>query len=242
MSMASIMAEQSELEARTITDLIKPLLSIISNDAASILDWQMICFNKYEMLLYNTRDVWGTIVQYAMNTTTKAWTRFDNVPASCWGALENEPYFGGIGVVARFWTGSHDATTIDGAVGSYVEAKIIQAYAYFDSPGQQKHFRMLRPNIRAGSQPGIDIRMLVDFNGTNPTTADDPGELIYNFGEWDVTLWDECLWGQTSIPFLRWYGAGSIGIAGAVAISIKCATPLCLWVSTDIVAESGGVL
>jgi hypothetical protein len=244
-SMASVMAEQSELEARTITDLIKPLLSLITNveNLSNRLDWMLDVNDRYEMLIYNTRDAQGTPIQYCMNTTTKAWTRYLDIDARCWGELEGEPYFGGPGYVGRFWIGATDGVNIEAtSPGVIIQAQAIQAFGYFNSSGQQKHFRMARPMLRAGSEPSVAVAMLVDYNGVNPTYAPDPTPLGYGFAVWDKTLWDESLWGQNAIPFLRWFNVGSIGMAGAIAISIKSNTMRTVWIATDLVMESGGVL
>jgi hypothetical protein len=88
----------------------------------------------------------------------------------------------------------------------------------------------------------VSIATIVDYNGVNPTYAPDPTPLGYNFAVWDVSFWDEALWGQNAIPFLRWYNVGNIGMAGAIAMSIKVATPNAIWIATDLVMESGGVL
>jgi len=244
-SMAAVLQEQSESGAHTISESIKPLLSAITDPAnlSNINDWQLSVFSRLEMLIYNTRDAQGTTIQYVMNNTTKAWSRFIGVDARCWGKLEGEPYFGGPGYVGKFWEGAHDGTSIDEtSLGTVILAQAIQTYSYFNSSGQQKHFRMARPVLRAGSEPSVSVAMLVDYNGVNPTYAPDPTPLGYNFAVWDVTLWDESLWGQNAIPFLRWFNVGAIGMAGAIAISLKTATPDTVWVATDLVMESGAVL
>jgi hypothetical protein len=242
MSMAAIMAEQSELDARTITDAIKPLLSEIAISNDQLDNWDLLSVNRHEMLIYNARSRDGITTQFVMNNTTKAWTTFTDVEANCWATREGEPYFGGTGIVGKFWVGGNDAQSIDGTIpGVYVHGRCVQAFNYFNTSGQQKHFRMARPVLRASTQPSVDIAMLVDYNPVNPTYAQDPGDLIYNYAVWDVSLWDEALWGQAYIPFLRWFNVGAIGMAGAVAFSMKCAGEL-LWISTDVTFESGGVL
>ena len=241
-SMAAVLQEQSEGGATTITDVIKPLLSALGNNLTNIEEWQLVMYNRIEMLLYNTSDSAGINAQYAMNTTTKAWTRFVNMLAKCWGVLEGVPHFGGAGYVARFWVGAKDGSTVDLVGGETIQAQAIQAYSYFDSSGRQKHWRMARPILRGGSEPNVGIALMVDYSSDNPTYALDPTPLGYGFGIWDVSYWDAALWGANAIPFLRWYNVGAIGMAGAIAISVKCATPDMAWISTDLVYESGGVL
>jgi hypothetical protein len=244
-SMAQVLQAQTEGGAQTISEVIKLLLSNITefDQLSNVQDWQLTVYNRIEMLLYNTRDAQGTTIQYAMNNATRAWTRFLNIDARCWGTLEGEPYFGGPGYVGRFWVGPSDGLSQDLLTpGAPIQAQVIQAYNYFDSAGAQKHFRMARPNLRAGSTPSVSIATIVDYNGVNPTYAPDPTPLGYNFAVWDVSFWDEALWGQNAIPFLRWYNVGNIGMAGAIAMSIKVATPNAIWIATDLVMESGGVL
>ena len=201
MSMAAIMAEQSELDARTITDAIKPLLSEITFNTIDFSGWDLVSINRHEMLVYNARRADSTVVQFAMNNTTKAWTMFSNIDARCWAVREGEPFFGATGMVGRFWVSGNDGQSLDGDIpGQYVHGRCVQAFNYFNTSGQQKHFRMARPVLRAGTQPSIDIAMVVDYNPSNPTYAQDPGELIYNYAKWDVSLWDEALWARRSSP------------------------------------------
>lgn len=244
-SMAAVLQEQSEGSARTITDLIKPLLSSLATDIAlvNLLDWQLQMVARHEMLVYNVSDRNGVIQQYAMNVTTKAWTQFSNINAHCWEVMEGEPFFGGDGFVGQFWTGAFDGTSVDDLVdGSFVNGTCIQSFQYFDTTGKQKHFRMVRPTFRGGSPPSIAVSMTPDYVQFNANIADDPTLLGFSFGVWDITLWDESLWGLSVYPFSRWYNVGVVGMCGAVAISAKCATVDCFWLASDIVMESGGTI
>lgn len=242
-SMSQIMQEQSELPSSTITDVIKPLLSQIASSAIVVNDWCLVTNNKNEHLIYNTRDSRGTTRQYVMNLTTKAWTQYSNMDAYSWAELESEPYFGGVGYVARFWIGAFDFVSRDGSVtGELIQGKCIQAFNYFDSPGKQKFFNMARPIVRSSSEPSIGVSLAVDYNASSPVYADDPAQLNYPVGIWDVSLWDEALWATGEVAWRRWFNVGAIGMAAAVAIAIKCNTESPNWISTDLTLESGGVL
>jgi hypothetical protein len=209
-----------------------------------IRDWQLQMIGRYEMLIYNITDAGGVPLQFAMNVTTKAWTQFSNLNAHCWEVMEGEPYFGsGEGTIGRFWRNAYDNTSADGNTnGSFVHATAIQSFQYFDTTGKQKHFRMVRPIFRGGSPPSCKLSITPDYVQFNPNITDDPALLGFGFAIWDNSIWDQSLWGIAAAPFTRWYNVGAVGMSGAIAMSLKCATIDCFWLTSDIAMESGGTL
>jgi hypothetical protein len=178
--------------------------------------------------------------QYVMHTITKSWARFTGIDTTCWEVSgDNDMHFGGNGVVCTFYTALSDN-------GSNISAFAQQAYSYFDSPGQQKRFTLVRPILQSdGGIPSFLTGIAVDFDtqfnlgsiSFNPTTS--------SVGKWDSAIWDSAAWNWgsgTLITTKQWQGVTGIGFSASMAIQVVSQGIDLHWASTDYVMEKGGVL
>lgn len=197
--------------------------------------WQILYYAKPNMLIVNIPDANGT-KQFVMHNISKAWASFEGIDANCWELKYDQCYFGGDGYVGQFWeSGSDD--------GKVISATCQQAYSYFDMPGQQKRFTLVRPTffIDAG-KPAYYAAINVDFN-TNSYI----GNVVFNpdtsaVGIWDVARWDQSVWGGNFTPYSAWNGVQGIGYAGGANISLIAKDEEIRWTSTDYVMEKGSVI
>ena len=197
--------------------------------------WQILYFAKPNMLIINIPDPNGT-KQYVMHNISKAWASFEGINAACWDLLYDQCYFGGDGYVGQFWeSGSDD--------GDVISATCQQAYSYFDMPGQQKRFTMIRPTFFVdGGVPAYYAAVNTDFNTVNYI-----GDVSFtgyktDVGIWDTAVWDTSTWGGTFVPYQAWTGVRGIGYAGGVNLSVISKNEEIRWTSTDYVMEKGGVV
>ena len=197
--------------------------------------WQIIYFAKETMLLINVPDSNGT-QQFVMNTITKAWANFTNIPVTCWNLLYEEMYCGGDGVVYQFWSGNSDN-------GSNIIGNAQQAYSYFDKPGQLKRFTLIRPIIQSDNGiPAVLCNINVDFDTQVPTGQLSFNPALLNVGTWDSGKWDVQNWGGGYVTTKVWQGVQGIGFAASVNMAVASQGIDFHWASTDYVMESGGVL
>lgn len=197
--------------------------------------WQILYYAKPNMLIVNIPDANGT-KQFVMHNISKAWASFEGIDASCWDLKYDKCYFGGDGFVGQFWeSGSDD--------GELISATCQQAYSYFDMPGQQKRFTMVRPTffIDAGV-PAYYAAINVDFNTINYL-----GNVVFNpdftsIGIWDTAIWDQSVWGGGFTSYQAWNGVQGIGYAAGANISLISKDEEIRWTSTDYVMEAGSVI
>lgn len=197
--------------------------------------WQILYFARPNMLIINIPDPNGT-KQFVMHNISKAWASFEGIDAFCWELLYDECYFGGQGYVGHFWqSGSDD--------GQAISAVCQQAYNYFDMPGQQKRFTMVRPTFFIDSGvPDFYATVSLDFN-----TENNIGKVIVNpnftdVGVWDVAIWDQSVWGGSFTPYAAWIGTQGIGYAAGLNLNVISKNEEIRWTSTDYVMEKGGVV
>jgi hypothetical protein len=229
--------QSSRLDPRVnLTDKIYYPISQACTNYFSNFGWQIQYFASENMLILNI-PVSSGMEQYVMHTITKSWARFTGIQAYCWEVSgDNTMHFGGDGFVGNFYTASSDA-------GSNITAAVQQAYSYFDTPGQNKRFTMVRPILQSdGGTPSVLCGLSVDFQPIDNTGAISFNPSSQTVGIWDSAKWDANNWGGGLITTRIWQGVTGIGFAGSINLTAVAQGIELHWASTDYVFEAGGVL
>ena len=229
--------QSSRLDPRVnITDKIFYAISQEADLNSSYFGWQAIYYAKPNMLLINIPDPNGT-QQFVMHTISKAWCNFTGINATCFELHQDDLYFGGNGFVGKYWNTNADN-------GAQISATCQQAYSYFDSPGQQKRFTMVRPTFLVDvGTPGIYAGINTDFQ-----TQNNLGKVSFqptsfgNVGVWDAGIWDSSVFAGNLVVSRNWQGVTGLGYAGGINLNMVSAGIDVHWVSTDYVMERGSVI
>jgi len=229
--------QSSRLDPRVnLTDKIYYPISQAATNFYANFGWQIQYFASENMLILSIPTSAG-MEQYVMHTITKAWARFTGIQAYCWEVSgDNTMHFGGDGFVGNFYTASSDN-------GTNITATVQQAYSYFDSPGQNKRFTMVRPILQSdGGLPSVLCGLSVDFQPIDNSGAISFNPSSQSVGVWDTAKWDANNWGGGLITTRIWQGVTGIGFAGSINLTAVAQGIDLHWASTDYVMEAGGVL
>jgi hypothetical protein len=229
--------QSSRLDPRVnLTDKIYYPISQAATNFYANFGWQIQYFASENMLILSIPTNAG-MEQYVMHTITKAWARFTGIQAYCWEVSgDNTMHFGGDGFVGNFYTASSDN-------GTNITATVQQAYSYFDSPGQNKRFTMVRPILQSdGGLPSVLCGLSVDFQPIDNSGAISFNPSSQSVGVWDTAKWDANNWGGGLITTRIWQGVTGIGFAGSINLTAVAQGIDLHWASTDYVMEAGGVL
>ena len=229
--------QSSRLDPRiNLTDKIYYPISVACTNYFANFGWQIQYFASENMLILSIPTSTG-MEQYVMHTITKAWARFTGIEAYSWEVSgDNDMHFGGNGYVATFYTANSDN-------GTNITAAVQQAYSYFDSPGQNKRFTMVRPILQSdGGTPAVLCGLSVDFQPIDNTGAISFNPSSQTVGIWDAAKWDANNWGGGLITTRIWQGVTGIGFAGSINLTAVAQGIELHWASTDYVMEPGGVL
>ena len=228
--------QSSRLDPRVnLTDKIFYAISQEASLYSSNFGWQINYFASENMLIINVPSTTG-IQQFCMHTISKAWCSFSGINAKCWELSYDTMYFGGDGYVGRFWDSYSDN-------GNNINAQVQQAYSYFDAPGQQKRFTMIRPIFQTDNGlPGILVGINTDFDAQNSLGAVSFNAVSSTLGVWDSAVWDEDVWGGALALTKLWQGVTGIGYSGGIIMKVASQGIDVRWVSSDYVMERGGVL
>ena len=229
--------QSSRLDPRiNLTDKIYYPISQAATSYFANFGWQIQYFASENMLILSIPTNAG-MEQYVMHTITKAWARFTGIQAYCWEVSgDNTMHFGGDGFVGNFYASASDA-------GTNITAIVQQAYSYFDSPGQNKRFTMVRPILQSdGGIPSVLCGLSVDFQPLDNSGAITFSPSSQSVGVWDTAKWDGNNWGGGLITTRIWQGVTGIGFTGSINLTAVAQGIELHWASTDYVMEAGGVV
>ena len=229
--------QSSRLDPRVnLTDKIFYAISQAADQYSTEFGWQVSYFAKQNMLIINVPKTTG-VEQYVMHGISKGWSNFSNIQAKCWELQGDDMFFGGDGYVGKFW----DAYSDD---GDQISATCQQAYSYFDTPGQQKRFTLVRPTFFVDTgAPGVYCGINTDFQTQNNLGQVSFQPTPVTTAQWGTATWDNDVWAAGNLVASRqWQGVSGLGYAGGINLNMISAGIDVHWVSTDYVMEKGSVI
>ena len=227
--------QSSRLDPRvSITNKIQWAVSQAISTYGSNFGWQMCYFPKENQLYLNVPINTGSgQEQYVMNTITQSWCRFTGWGANCFDLFNDLLHFGGNGFIGKAWDTFADNST-------NIQGDCAQAFSYFKSTGQQKHFTMARPMLLTNGSPAVLATLNVDFQLNSNFSPLSVTPITY--GVWDTSTWDIGVWGDIFSFSNEWQGVNGIGYAGGIELEVASQGIETHWVATDLVFEEGGTL
>jgi len=199
--------------------------------SSATVGWQVYYNARRNAVWINVPIAEGQQEQYVMNTITTSWAQFQGWTANVWETYNDNPYYGGNGVVVRAW----DDTYVDNT--SNIATNVFQAFNYFDSRGVKKYFTRARPSIFTNGAPAIFVGINVDFN-VDDTTAPISASASA-VGLWDAGTWDSALWGSGLQITNNWQGVTGLGYCGSIQLKSASSGLQIEWASTDVVYQTG---
>lgn len=228
----ALMADRDDLKDAVSAKIV----NLINNDVATYgnnYGWQVKLHPLGNKLIVNVPMAEkNTYYQYVMNTITQAWTKFTGWNSVCWAVQKDNLYFGGNGAVYLADSGQSDN-------GADIQTKVKPAFGYFDSPGQNKMFTMVRPIfITPGSIKPV-ISLNVDFNDRLPTSTP---AYSSSGSPWDTSPWDTSPWSSNTSVQANWQTVGGIGKAATIYMKMSSQGQAVSWQATDYLYQMGGIV
>lgn len=218
--------------------------SLISADAAAfgaVDGWEAALSASLNMLLVNVPTHTGLAHQYAMNTISKSWTRFDAINARCWALFDGALYFGHAGGVGRFWHGWADNQDVNGDNGEAIAYDALQSFQHFGHRAQLKRFTMVRPILQSSGLPALRFVVNTDFNPTVPQGVPNFGN-VESPAQWGSAIWNAFKWAGGKYLLSEWQSANALGYSAALFLRGASSGLEVRWASVDYAFERGGVM
>lgn len=223
-----------------LTDKIESAFATAAKLYYTNTGWQPILYPAAQMLLINIPSASQTTSeQYAMNTITKAWTRFTGWNAMCFIVFNGLLYFGQTDGVALAWSGRDD-------FDANIVADAKTAFNYFGDEKTEKEMALWRPVLRVDGEVNFLVGLDVDYGDAgllgNATYSVTDGAI------WSGALdafdyWDQGIWGTDLETRQEWQDV-EVFMGRCYASKIQIATKQFQveWVANDYVFNRGGIL
>jgi hypothetical protein len=217
-----------------LTDKIQNTVSEEMNFYSENFGWQLCLFEESNMLILNVPKGNGSNYQYAQNTITGAWTKFEGWDASCWLYSRDGLFYGDSTSVQKAWQGNLDDT-------APIQADLIMSYQYFGDLATNKYFTMVKPYLMANGSPSILYGLCADFKETEPE-----GTFVYEAPTgmvWGSMYWGTMVWGGGMNTITSgWHTVGTIANAAALRLKVQNNGSEVRLMNVSHVHNHGGIL
>jgi hypothetical protein len=198
--------------------------------------WQVMLNHHTNHAICNMPLGNGKYQQMVRKMPGQIWAKWDNVPARCWGWLDNHAYFADdYGAIYR---GGIEYLNDN---GKNIDADVRFAWSRFKSV-TQKNFKLIRLyTVTDGqSRPYMDIE--VDYNNLPPTNQPEVTSGPAGGAVWDTATWDVDYWALPAQARQGWQGVTGLGRVGAPRIRVSTNNCVFSLTGIDVVFELGGVM
>lgn len=179
---------------------------------ASYSGWEGLQVPTQNLLLINGPKSGSTAYQYVRNRVTGGWGRFTDWDFATFEVFGGALYAGGYdGTVYLCFDGEDDD-------GDDITGRLATGWSTLGSP-QLKTLQEVRPILTTATTGVVRIVGRTDFRD-RPALGAWPSSTITNAGVWDVTSWDECLWGGEDATTRQWRAISGEG--HAVSLVMEC--------------------
>lgn len=196
--------------------------------------WQMCLFEEHNMLILNIPKGNGANYQFAQNTITGAWCKFEGWDAQCWLYSRNGLFYGDSTSVQQAWQGNLDDT-------APIQADVIMSYQYFGDVASNKFFTMVKPYLMANGSPSILYGLCGDFKETEPEGVfayESPTGMVWGSMYWGTMVWGG---GMSSITS-GWHTVGVVANAAALRLKVQNNGSEVRFMNVSHVHNHGGIL
>jgi hypothetical protein len=171
--------------------------------------------------------------QYVFNTRNESWTVYTNLPLASLEAFGSNIYFGSTDGFVRQFAGPSDN-------GNPIITLAQPGFSYLGSQARAKMVTAIKPNIfTTGSLTG-QFQIDVDFVSQPITSQSVNMSAVSTGGAWD-SAWDGP-WADTPQNNPQWLSRSGFGRAVRPVSRTSSIASSVTWYSTDILAQSAGVL
>lgn len=230
--MSSVLQGNAIERQTTISDKIVGGLSSDARAYKANFGWGLTLYSGEDIVLLNVPTVEGAqAVQYAMNTLTRAWSKFKNINALCIAEMGSRLYAGMDGKVALILAGKSD-------FGANIVLTMKTAYTTFGMPTSRKHVKLLRMNYLTSKALKVNMALTIDYSSAtyiSSTSATSNNEALF-----DASTWDQAFWTGDEFISSNWRTvAHKPGHALSLLVQISDKDYSFSWTNTDYLLSNG---
>ena len=198
--------------------------------------WQVMLNHHTNHAICNMPIGDGKYQQLVRKMPGQIWTKWRDVPARCWGWLDNHTYFGSED--GKIYLGGVEYLNDDGVP---INADVRFAWSGFKSV-TKKNFKMLRLYSITDGFPRPFMDMEIDYSNIPPTNQPEVTGGPAGGASWDLATWDVDYWAVSAQSKQNWQGVTGLGRVGATRIRISVTNCTFSLTGVDVLYELGGLM
>jgi hypothetical protein len=198
--------------------------------------WQVILNHQTNHAICNMPTSNGKYQQMVRKMPGQIWSKWNDVPARCWGWLNNHTYFGSD--LGGIYLGGTEYLNDDGAA---INADVRFAWSGFRTV-QKKNFTLAKLYTITDGLPRPFIDMEVDYSSQPPTNQPDTTTGPSGGSDWNTAPWDTSSWTLGAVPRQNWQGITGLGRVGALRVRISISGCTFSITGADVIYEPGGLM
>ncbi|MCF6318373.1 MAG: hypothetical protein L3J83_03700 [Proteobacteria bacterium] len=191
--------------------------------------WDIVYYPRCGLLIINVPSQDDRSRQFVLSTKSEAWTNFRGWNAKSFVVFNDELYFADeFGNIRKADVGFNDN-------GQYIALTAYPAFQNFGKESIRKQICGAQVLTNFNHPKYISLRVDSDYNNGNAMSINYPPE--YGIFDWDVSFWDEALWGGGDLddvvkpPYKMVFGQG---YALALNMRMGSRAQQIVWYSTNI--------
>lgn len=194
--------------------------------------WQVLYSPQLQSIIVNMPQSGSAVTQqHVLNLVSGGWSRWTDLPATCWGHHRGRLCFGTPdGRICLLGGDSDD--------GRAIVATAQGAWGTLGAPGLRKRVGLVKPVLTARSAPAARHVLGVDFK-TPLYGASAVLDHSADLGIWDASVWDAAEWGGAERVTAQYRGGGAIGEWFAMGLRVDSRAGPVTWLGTTILVEQG---
>jgi hypothetical protein len=208
----------------------------VSKAHRDLYGWQVMLNHHTNFAICNMPIGNGQYQQMIRKMSGQIWSKWLDVPARCWGWLNNQTYFGSED--GKIYLGGSEYLNDDGA---NINADVRFAWSSYKSISK-KNFKLMRLYSITDGLPRPFMDMEVDYSNEPPTNQPEVTAGASGGAEWDIADWDLADWAQPTSPRQNWQGVTGLGRVGAARIRVSVKGCTFSLTGVDVLFELGGLM
>jgi len=233
--MTTLIRAETEVLGKSDQSVIEEFQEISKNHRDDF-GWSVILNSHTGHAICNMPIGQGKYQQMVRKMPGQVWSKWTDIPARCWGWLNNHAYFGSD--TGGIYLGGTEYLNDNGAA---INADVRFAWSSFKSAAK-KNFKMLRLYTLTDGLPRPFMDLEVDYDNSPPTNQPEPTTGPSGGGDWNTATWDVDSWAQNTIPRQNWQGITGLGRVGAPRIRVAVSGATFSITGVDVIYELGGLM
>jgi len=195
---------------------ISPLLNNSIRQTINEMGWGLWVVPDLAKIIVTTPKIGNQpYFQFVYDVNTKAWSIWRDMPMVTVATFKNNVYVGADTSV-HWVTGNLDNVTVVDPNPQPIFWSLLTSYGDIGSPQMAKIVHFIRPRFVAEGAPSYKVHAFYDYDLTELTQS---SGFVNPLNVWDLSTWDNAIWGGGQGKFQVLNGGAGIGNTVAIAMS-----------------------